>query len=47
MRKEGESGKKWEEPLGGILFTNADPRYAGRLNNKRGSDIIVTMDKKE
>jgi len=28
-----------------MIFTNADPRYAGRLNDKQGSDTIVTMGK--
>ena len=26
-----------------MIFTNADPRYAGRLNNKQGSDTVVMM----
>jgi len=27
----------------GMIFTNADPRYAGRLDDKQGGDTIVTM----
>jgi len=26
-----------------MIFTNVDPRYAGRLDDKQGSDTIVTM----
>jgi len=26
-----------------MIFTNADPRYAGRLNDKQGGDTIVMM----
>ena len=26
-----------------LIFTNADPRYAGRLDDKQGGDTIVTM----
>jgi len=26
-------------------FTNADPRYAGRLDDKQGSDTIVMMER--
>ena len=43
--KEGESKKEWEKPLCGVLFTNSDPRYAGRLDDKQGGDIIVTMNR--
>ena len=43
--KEGESEKKWEKPPGGVLFTNADRRYAGRLYDKQGGDNMVTMDR--
>jgi len=28
-----------------MLFTNADPRYAGKLENKQGGDTIVTMER--
>jgi len=34
-----------QQPLIGMIFTNADPRYAGRLDNKQGSDTIVTMNR--
>ena len=29
----------------GMIFTNADPRYAGILNDKQGGDTIVTMER--
>jgi len=28
-----------------MIFTNADPRYAGRLDDKQGGDTIVTMER--
>jgi len=28
-----------------MIFTNADPRHAGRLDDKQGGDTIVTMEK--
>ena len=28
-----------------MIFTSADPRYAGRLDDKQGSDTIVTMER--
>ena len=28
-----------------MLFTNADPRYAGRFDDKQGADTIVTMER--
>jgi len=28
-----------------MIFTNADPRYAGRLDDKQGGNTIVTMDR--
>ena len=34
---------KPQQPLIGMIFTNADPRYAGRLDDKQGGDTIVTM----
>ena len=40
LLKEGKSGKKWGKPLDGVLFTNADPKYAGRLDDKQGSLFI-------
>ena len=33
-----------QQPLMGMIFTNADPRYAGSLDDKEGSDTIVTME---
>jgi len=34
-----------QQPLIGIIFTNADPRYTGRFDDKQGGDIIVTMER--
>jgi len=34
-----------QQPLIGMIFTNADPRYAGRLDDKQGSDTIVKMER--
>ena len=28
-----------------VIFTNVDPRYAGRLEDKQGGDTIVTMER--
>jgi len=28
-----------------MILTNADPRYAGRLDDKQGGDTIVTMER--
>jgi len=28
-----------------MIFTNADPRYAGRFDDKQGDDTIVTMER--
>jgi len=36
---------KPQQPLIGMIFTNADPRYAGRLDDKQGGDTIVTMER--
>jgi len=34
-----------QQPLIGMIFTNADPRYAGRLDDKQGGDTIMTMER--
>jgi len=34
-----------QQPLIGMICTNADPRYAGRLDDKQGGDTIVTMER--
>jgi len=34
-----------QQPLIGMIFTNADPRYAGRFDDKQGGDTIVTMER--
>jgi len=36
---------KPQQPLIGMISTNADPWYAGRLDNKEGGDTIVTMER--
>jgi len=36
---------KPQQPLIGMIFTNADPRYAGRFDDKQGGDTTVTMDR--
>jgi len=33
------------QPLIGMIFSNTDPRYAGRLDNKQGGDTIATMER--
>jgi len=33
------------QPSIGMIFTNADPRYAGRLDDKQGGDTTVTMER--
>jgi len=35
---------KPQQPLIGMMFTNADPRYAVRLDDKQGGDTIVTVE---
>jgi len=34
-----------QQPLIGMIFTNAGPGYAGRLDDKQGGDTIVTMER--
>jgi len=34
-----------QRPLIDMIFTNADPRYAGRLHNKQGVNTIVMMER--
>ena len=34
-----------QQPLIGMIFANADPWYAGRLDDKQGGDTIVTMER--
>jgi len=36
---------KPQQPLIGMIFTNTDPRYAGRFDNKQGGDTIVTLER--
>jgi len=36
---------KPQQPLIGMIFTDAVPRYAGRFDDKQGGDTIVTMDR--
>jgi len=34
-----------QQALIGMIFTKADPRYVGRLDDKQGGDTIVTMER--
>ena len=34
-----------QQPFVGMIFTSADPRYAGRLDGKQDGDTIVTMER--
>jgi len=34
-----------QQALIGIIFTNADPKYAGRFDDRQGVDTIVTVEK--
>jgi len=34
-----------QQPLIGMIFTNADPRYADGLDDKQGGDTIVAMER--
>jgi len=34
-----------QQPLISMIFTNADPKYAGRLDDKQGGDTIVTKER--
>ena len=45
--KEGDrqTNLKPQQPLIGMMFTNVDLRYAGRLDDKQGGDTTVTMDR--
>ena len=36
---------KPQQPLIRMLFTDADPRYTGRFDDKQGGDTIVTMER--
>ena len=45
QRREPNDESKPQQPLIGMTFTNADPRYAGRLNDKQVGDTIVTMER--
>jgi len=39
------TNQKPQQPLIGMIFTHADPRYADRLDDKQGGDTIVTMER--
>ena len=47
MCKKGSqmTNLKPQQQLIGMIFTNADPGNAGRLDDKQGGDTIVTMDR--
>jgi len=36
---------KLQQPLIGMIFTNADLRYAGRFDDKQGCDTMITMER--
>jgi len=36
---------KPQQPLISMICTNADPGYAGRLDDKQGGDTILTMER--
>ena len=36
---------KPQQPLSCMIFTDADPRYAGRLDNKQGGDTVATLER--
>jgi len=36
---------KLQQPLISMISTNAEPRYAGRLDDTQGGDTIVTMER--
>jgi len=37
--------KKPQQPLIGMIINSADPRYAGRLDDKQGGNTIVVMER--
>ena len=39
----GKQMKNKGERLDGIVFTNADPRYAGKLDDPQGGDTTMLM----
>ena len=39
-----ESNDESKSTVAGMIFTNADPRYADRLDDKQGGDTIVTIE---
>ena len=34
-----------QQPLIVMIFTNADPRYVGKLDDKQGGDTVLTMER--
>ena len=44
-RKKAQLDRRNQKIPLGMRFTNADPRYAGRDDNKQGSDTIMTMER--
>ena len=45
QRRDPNDETKPTQPLIGMIFTNADPRYDGRFDDKQGIDTIVTMER--
>ena len=44
-RNFGKTYLKPQQPLTVRIFTNANPRYAGKLNDKQGDNTIVMMER--
>ena len=45
QRRDPNDETKPTQPLIGMILTNADPRYASRLDDKHGGDTIVAMER--
>jgi len=45
QRRESNDESKPTAAIVSMIFTNADPRYAGRLDDKQGGDTTVTMER--
>ena len=45
QRREPNDESKPTAAINWLSFTNADPRYAGRLGDKQGGDTVVTMER--
>ena len=45
MQRREPNDQNPQQPLIGMIFTNVDPRYASRSDDKQGSDTIVTIER--